>query len=60
MNLPSDSRAVRLYDMTGRMLQEVQVSGDIVLLEAGSKSKSIYIVQMITDKGYTKSIKVIR
>ncbi len=60
MNLPSDSRAVRLYDMTGRMLHEVQVSGDIALLEAGSRSKSIYIVQMITDKGYRKSIKVIR
>jgi hypothetical protein len=42
------------------MLHEVQVSGDIALLEAGSRSKSIYIVQMITDKGYRKSIKVIR
>jgi hypothetical protein len=42
------------------MLQEVQVSGNVALLEAGSRSTSIYIVQVMTSKGYGKSIKVIR
>lgn len=60
MNLPVDTKRVRLYDMTGRMLQEVQVSGDVALLEAGGRSTSIYIVQVMTAKGYGKSIKVIR
>ena len=60
MNLPVDTKRVRLYDMTGRMLQEVQVSGNMALLEAGSRSTSIYIVQVMTAKGYGKSIKVIR
>jgi len=60
MNLPEDTKRVRLYDITGRMLQEVQVSGNIALLEAGSRSTSIYIVQVMTSKGYGKSIKVIR
>jgi hypothetical protein len=60
LNLPEDTKRVRLYDITGRMLQELQVSGNMALLEAGSKSTSIYIVQVMTAKGYGKSIKVIR
>jgi hypothetical protein len=60
MNLPEDTKRVRLYDLNGRMLQEVQVSGNVALLEAGNRSTSIYIVQVMTAKGYGKSIKVIR
>ncbi|HWR99340.1 MAG TPA: hypothetical protein VN249_01935, partial [Prolixibacteraceae bacterium] len=60
LNLPSDTRRVRLYDLMGRMLQEVTVSGDVAMLEPGKVSTSIYIVQVINAKGYGKSIKVIR
>ena len=61
MNLPGDTRRVRLYDLTGRMLREVQVlGGNVALLEAGKGSTTIYLVQVLNTKGESKSIKVIR
>jgi hypothetical protein len=61
MNLPADTRRVRLYDLTGRMLQEVQVmGGNVALLEAGKGTTAIYLVQVLNTKGESKSVKVIR
>ena len=61
LNLPEDTRRVRLYDLTGRMLQEVQIlGGNVALLETGSRTTSVYIVQVVNAKGYGQSRKVIR
>jgi hypothetical protein len=59
-NLPENIRKVRLFDLMGRLLQEVMVSGDIVLLDGGKTPGAVYIVQAIQSNGAGKSIKVLR
>jgi outer membrane lipoprotein-sorting protein len=59
-NLPENIRKVRLFDLMGRLLQEVMVSGDIVLLDGGKTLGAVYIVQAIQANGSGKSIKVLR
>jgi hypothetical protein len=44
----------------GHLLHEVLVYGNYAIIDAGNNSTSIYIVQVITDDGTAKSIKVIR
>jgi hypothetical protein len=59
-NLPENAQKIRLYDLMGRMLQEVLVSGNIALLDINKTSRSVYIVQVLTENGFSKSIKVVR
>lgn len=59
-NLPQNTRKIRLYDLMGRILQEVLVSGDVALLDVNGKSGSMYIVQVINSNGSGKSVKVVR
>jgi hypothetical protein len=44
----------------GRMLKEVLVSGDDALMEVGNHSNSLFIVQIISRNGISKSMKVMR
>lgn len=58
IHIPEDARFIRLYDVTGRLLQEVQVSGDMAFLSTGQTSASLYIVRVINSKGFGRSVKV--
>jgi hypothetical protein len=60
VNLPDNTRKVRLFDTMGRLIHEVLVYGSYAVIEAGNNSTSVYIVQVITDDGTAKSIKLIR
>ena len=59
-NLPENTRKVRLFDTMGRLLNEVLVFGEYAMIDAGNHSTSVYIVQVITENGTAKSIKVMR
>lgn len=59
-NLPDDTRKVRMFDVLGRVVQEVLVSGNVALLNAGKSSGTMFIVQAIHANGEVKSIKVYR
>jgi len=59
-NLPQKIKTIRLFDLTGRKLQEVRVSGDIAMLDPGKSSGRLFIVQVLTSDGKGNSIKVIR
>lgn len=59
-NLPENTQRVRLYDIMGRILQEVLVHGNHAMMEAGNNSNSVYIVQVISGNGIAKSVKVMR
>lgn len=59
-NLPENTKRVRLYDLMGRILQEVLVHGNYAMMEAGNNSNSMYIVQVLSGNGIAKSIKVMR
>jgi len=59
-NLPDNTRIVRLFDTMGRLLNEVLVFGEYATIDAGNNSTSVYIVQVITENGTAKSIKVMR
>lgn len=59
-NLPENTRKVRLYDLMGRLLQEILVSGDMVLLGERTTPGTVYIVQAIQANGSGKSIKIRR
>ncbi len=60
LNLPANSREIRLYDMMGRTIQVVRVSGNYALLDAGTTQNKVFIVQVITSDGKGRSIKVKR
>jgi hypothetical protein len=57
-NLPGETYLVKLYDLMGRLMEEVQVSGDTALLKAGNTSAACFIVQAFTRKGQVQSIKI--
>jgi len=59
-NLPQKIKTIRLFDLTGRKLQEVRVTGDIAILDPGKYSGRLFIVQVLTSDGKGNSIKVIR
>lgn len=59
-NLPENTRRIRLYDLMGCIQQEVLVSGDFAMLDAGNNSNSAYVVQVINENGTGKSVKVVR
>lgn len=59
-SLPENTRKVRLYDLMGRLLQEVLVSGDMVLIGERTTPGAVYIIQVIQANGSGKSIKVLR
>jgi hypothetical protein len=60
LHLPEDARLLRLYDITGRLLQEVQVSGDMALLTPGQSLSSMFIIQVVNSQGSRRSVKVVR
>jgi hypothetical protein len=60
MNLPANSREIRLYDLLGRTLQTVLVSGDYALLDAGTTPNKVFIVQVLSSDGKSHSMKVKR
>jgi hypothetical protein len=60
MNLPEKTRMVRLYDITGRKISEVEVYGSVAMLDTVGSSALVYIVQAITTDGSGKSVKVVR
>ncbi len=57
-NLPENTQIVRLYDLIGRLLQEVQVSGNYAIFNPRNNSNSVYIVQVISKNGIAKTTKV--
>jgi len=60
INLPENSRLVRLFDTMGRKINEVQLKGNMALLECPNSSNLELIVQVISDKGTASSVKVAR
>lgn len=60
VNLPQDTRVVRLFDIMGRKLHEVDVFGDRAMLDAGQSPSSVFVVQVQNDAGLAKSVKVVR
>jgi hypothetical protein len=60
INLPEKSRLVRLYDVMGRFIREVQTSGKSAILECADSTNSVYIVQVVSQNGTAKSLKVVR
>jgi hypothetical protein len=59
-NLPENTRKVRLYDLMGRLLQEVLVSGEMVMVGGMTNPGTVYIVQAIQANGSWKSVKILR
>jgi hypothetical protein len=59
-NLPEKTRKIRVYDLMGRVLQEVFVSGNYAMIEAGNNSTPVFIIQVLTENGTAKSVKVMR
>jgi oligo-alginate lyase len=59
MNLPVNLKKVRLYDLMGRLLQEVQVYGNTALIGNQNRPGAIYIIQVIYQNGQRKSVKVV-
>jgi len=59
-NLPEKTKKIRLFDLMGRLLQEVNISGNFAMLNSNKSSASVFIVQVITANGQRKSIKVVR
>jgi hypothetical protein len=49
-----------LYDLLGRTLQTVLVSGDYALLDAGTTPNKVFIVQVLSSDGKSNSVKVKR
>lgn len=60
INLPEDSGIVRLFDYLGRKISETQVSGTMAMLQCGTNHSSVYIVQVLNNKGGSKSLKVVK
>jgi oligo-alginate lyase len=58
--LPHNTHIVRLYDISGRLIHEVHVSGDNALLEANRSAANVFIIQSITLKGTAETVKVVR
>lgn len=59
-NFPDDTRIARLYDFSGRLTDEIQVAGNVALLNPGKSTAAGFIVQVVTAKGLRKSVKVIK
>jgi len=59
-NLHENTRKVKLFDTMGRLLQEVLVFGDYAFIDAGNNSGPVFIIQVLTENGTAKSIKVMR
>jgi hypothetical protein len=57
---PLNTRIISLYNITGRLLQEVLVSGDKAMLDVTRSSAQIFIVKAITSDGISESVKVIK
>ena len=60
LNLPANSKEIRLYDILGRTIRVVRVSGDYALIDAGKTQNKVFIVQVLTSDGKGRSIKVKR
>ena len=58
--LPLNTRMIRLYDITGRVLQEMMVPGDKAMLDVTRQSDRVFIIKAITSSGISESVKVIR
>jgi len=57
-NLPENTKQVKLFNLTGQLLEDVLVSGDVVLLNCKQNSGGFYIVQAIDQNGTAFAIKV--
>jgi hypothetical protein len=51
---------VRLYEITGRILQEIRVSGDKAIFEINRPVTQVYIVRAYTSEGTVRSVKFAR
>ena len=60
VNLPENTRNIKLYDMMGRIVNEVNFLGNIAMLDVNRSTSAVFIVQVLTSDGNRKSIKVIR
>ena len=60
INLPQDTRVVRLFDIMGRKLHEVDVYGDRAMLDSGRSTSNVFVVQVQNAAGLTNSAKVVR
>ncbi|GEM_PF-124745 len=60
LNLPVNTRKVRLFDLMGRIIDEVISSGNVAMLDINSSASSVFIVQVLTSDGNRQSIKVKR
>lgn len=57
-NLPENTRKIMLFDFMGRALNEVSISGDFAMIYTNNNVNSMYIVQILTNDGGQKTIKV--
>jgi hypothetical protein len=60
LNLPENTRKIRVYDVMGRFIDEVLTSGNVAMVDINSSVSSVFIVQVLTSDGNRQSIKVIR
>jgi len=60
LNLPTDTRVVRLFDIMGRKLHEIDVFGDRAMLDPGQSPSKVFVVQVQSTGGSGKSVKVVR
>lgn len=56
--LPEETYLVKLFDFMGRLIQEVQVMGDMALLNPGESDANVFIVQVLNRNGKVQSLKV--
>ena len=57
--IPSNTRTISLCDITGRVLQEVQVAGDKAVFDVTGKAPQVFIVRAVSSGGMAASVKVI-
>jgi hypothetical protein len=60
LNLPENTRKIRVYDVMGRFIDEVLTSGNVAMVDINSSASSVFIVQVLTSDGNRQSIKIIR
>jgi hypothetical protein len=60
LNLPENSRKIRVYDVMGRFIDEVLTLGNVAMIDINCSSSSVFIVQVLTSDGNRQSIKIIR
>ncbi|MFZ4454598.1 MAG: heparinase II/III domain-containing protein [Bacteroidales bacterium] len=57
-NLPENTKQVKLYNITGQLIDNVLVAGDVALLDCRQNAGRFYLVQAVNQNGSAIAIKV--